>query len=169
MTDAERSKDTNGKYIDERYDSQIKYYWKKSISNKNMYKQSRFWIIALGALVTLISSLSTADFIQANENWRIVFAITTPILAATLTVLNGLSQNFHWGATWRDMVVSATRLQKERDRIQATNLEKRDFEKELDTLNSIVLEETANFFQRVLDSEVKSRVADGPSDQQASG
>jgi hypothetical protein len=169
MADGEQSKDVNAKYIEERYDSQINYYWKKSSSNKNIYKQSRFWIIALGALVTLVSSLSTADFIQASEGWRIAFAIGTPILAATLTILNGLSQNFHWGANWRDMVVSATRLQKEKDRIAATSPEKRDFEKELETLNAIVLEETTNFFQRVLDSEVKSHVAEGSSDQQASG
>jgi hypothetical protein len=59
------------------------------------------------------------------------------------------------------MVVSATRLQKEKDRILATSPEKRNFERELDTLNAIVLEETTNFFQRVLDSEVKSKVGEG--------
>jgi hypothetical protein len=161
MTDSEQPKVTSEKYIEERYKSQIDYYWGKSKSNKNMYKQSRSWIIALGALVTLISSLSTADFIQSHEGWRIGFAVATPVLAAVLTVLNGLSQNFHWGATWRDMVVSATRLQKEKDRILATSPEKRNFERELDTLNAIVLEETTNFFQRVLDSEVKSKVGEG--------
>jgi len=55
------------------------------------------------------------------------------------------------------MVINATRLEKERDRFLATKKEKRDIEKELDTLNSIVLEETRNFFQRVLDSEIKSK------------
>jgi hypothetical protein len=91
-------------------------------------------------------------------NWlRITFAVATPVIAATLTVIGGLGQNFHWGATWRDMVVNATRLEKERDRFMATSLEKKDIKGELDTLNSIILEETKNFFQRVLDSEVKPK------------
>jgi hypothetical protein len=154
MTDPVQPNMIDGKYVEDRYKSQIDYYWGKSKSNKNMYKQSRTWVIVLGASVTLISSLSTAEFIQSHEWVRIVFAVATPILAAGLTVLNGLSQNFHWGATWRDMVVSATRLQKEKDRILATRPEKRNFEKELATLNAIVLEETNNFFQRVLDSDI---------------
>ena len=142
-------------FVEERFEKQIKYYWDKSKSNKNLHKQFRFWTITLGALVTLISSLSAADFIQSSEGLRILFAILTPVIAASLTLLNGLSQNFHWGATWRDMVVSATRLQKEQDRILATSPGKRNFEKELETLNTIVLEETNNFFRRVLDSEIK--------------
>jgi len=86
---------------------------------------------------------------------EVLFAVGTPIIAATLTVINGLGQNFHWGATWRDMVLNGTRLEKERDRFLATKPEDRDLVKELDRLNGIVLDETKNFFQRVLDSEVK--------------
>jgi hypothetical protein len=78
-----------------------------------------------------------------------------------------LGQNFHWGSTWRDMVVNATRLEKERDRFLATKPEKRNFVKELDILNSIVLEETRNFFQRVLDSEIKPNEIK-PKDQNGS-
>jgi len=162
MANTEQPKVATEKYIEGRYNDQIGYYWKKSTSNKKMYKQSRFWVITLGALVTIISSLSTADFIQANDGLRTTFAIATPIIAGTLTIINGLTQNFHWGATWRDMVVSATRLEKERDLIMTNSPDKRDAQKELDTLNSIVLEETRNFFQRVLDSEVK------PGDQKDS-
>jgi len=163
MADPEQTQTIDGKYVEGRYKSQIEYYWGKSKSNKNMYKWSRGWIIALGAAVTLISSLSTADFIQAHEGWRITFAIATPVIAGVLTVLNGFSQNFHWGAAWRDMVVSATRLQKEQDHFKAMNPDQRNFQQELDTLNAIVLEETTNFFQRVLDSELKSQVPDGSS------
>ena len=104
--------------------------------------------------MTLISSISAAQFIQNVEVLRIGFAILTPVLAASLTIINGLGQNFHWGATWRDMVVNAARLEMERDRFLATP-QSRDCEKELATLNGIVLEETKNFFQRVLDSEIK--------------
>ena len=129
-----------------------------------MYKRFRTWSIVLGALVTLVSSISAADFIQSFDWLRITFAIATPIIAATLTVIGGLGQNFHWGATWRDMVVNATRLEKERDRFLATSPEKRDFVKELDTLNTIILEETKNFFQRVLDSEVKAKDSSTESD-----
>ena len=53
------------------------------------------------------------------------------------------------------MVLNGTRLEKERDRFLATKPEDRDLVKELDRLNTIVLDETRNFFQRVLDSEVK--------------
>ncbi len=141
-------------YVIDRYQAQIDYYWRASTSNKNAYKSFRTWSIILGAAVTLISSLSAAEFFQAPMV-RIGFAIATPLIAATLTVINGLSQNFHWGATWRDMVINATRLEKERDRFYATCADKKNFEKDLNVLNGIVLEETQSFFQRVLDSEVK--------------
>lgn len=154
MTKNDNPETITADYVEKRYSKQIKYYWDKSKSNKTYYKLSRFWIITLGALVTLISSLSAADFIQENNVWRIIFAIATPVIAATLTLLNGLTQSFHWGATWRDMVVYATRLDKEHDLIMTTPKNKRDYQKELDKLNSIVLEETKSFFQRVLDSEV---------------
>lgn len=141
-------------YVLDKYQEKINYYWAASSINKNAYKSFRTWSIVLGAAVTLISSLSAASFFQGPTT-RVVFAIATPVIAATLTVINGLSQNFHWGATWRDMVLNATRLEKERDRFYATCADKKSFEKDLNILNGIVLEETQNFFQRVLDSEVK--------------
>ncbi len=141
-------------YVLDKYQQKIDYYWAASTSNKNAYKRFRSWSIILGAAVTLISSLSAASFFQGQEV-RIIFAIATPLIAATLTVINGLSQNFHWGATWRDMVINATRLEKERDCFYATCAGKKSFEKDLNLLNGIVLEETTSFFQRVLDSEVK--------------
>lgn len=110
----------------------------------------------LGALVTLISSISVASWIQSSDELRIGFAIATPVLAATLTAINGLGQNFHWGAAWRDMVLNATLLEKERDRFLATP-QTRDCEKALDVLNTVVLDETRSFFQRMLDSEIKSK------------
>jgi hypothetical protein len=60
------------------------------------------------------------------------------------------------------MVLNAVRLEKERDRFLATKKENRDLEKELDLLNSIVLEETRSFFQRVLDSEIKQKEPSTP-------
>jgi len=157
MSDLEKVVEVDEQYVLNQYKSKIEYYWAASRSNKNAYKRYRTWTIILGALVTLVSSISAAEFIQSIGWIRIVFAIATPVIAATLTVIGGLGQNFHWGATWRDMVVNGTRLEKERDRFLATSPEKRNFEKELDTLNSIILEETKNFFQRVLDSEVKPK------------
>ncbi len=157
MADSEQSSLIDEKYIENRYKSQIDYYWGASTTNKKAYKRYRSWTIFLGALVTLVSSLSAAEFIQNVEWIRILFAILTPVTAALLTVINGLGQNFHWGATWRDMAMNATQLEKERDRFLATRAEKRDLEKELNVLNTIVFEETRNFFQRILDSEVKPR------------
>ncbi len=150
-------------YVLNQYQSKIDYYWAASTSNKNAYKNFRTWSIVLGSVVTLISSLAAADFFPTAPWVRTIFAISTPIIAAVLTVINGMSQNFHWGATWRDMVLNATRLEKERDRFYATCADKKSFEKDLNILNTLVLEETQNFFQRVLDSEVK------PKDSATSG
>jgi hypothetical protein len=161
MNDVQNPKVIDEEYLLNQYKSKIDYYWGASSSNKKSYKRYRSWTIFLGSLVTLVSSISAAEFVQEPRWLNILFAIATPVIAATLTVINGLGQNFHWGSTWRDMVINATRLEKERDRFLATKKENRDLEKELDTLNSIVLEETRNFFQRVLDSEIKPREQSG--------
>jgi len=142
------------KHVYEVYDGQIKYYRKKAIDNRESYKTYRFLTVFLGALVTLIASLSTSNIIQVNPWIGGTFAIATPILAAALTIINSLSQNFQWGATWRDMSINAQRLEKERDRFLTTPVEKRNYKHELSVLNMIVLEETKAFFQRILDSEV---------------
>jgi len=163
MSDTEQPTAVDAEYIIGLYKSKIDYYWSASSNNKKAYKRYRSWTIVLGSLVTLISSISAAEFVQKPDWLRILFAVATPVIAATLAVISGLGQNFHWGAAWRDMVINATRLEKERDRFMATKPEKRNFVKELDTLDSIVLEETRNFFQRVLDSEVKPKDQPDPS------
>jgi hypothetical protein len=158
----EQSNVIDEQYILKKYEDRVNYYWKASRSNKNSYKRVRFWTVVLGSLVTLVSSISAAEFVQKPDGLRIAFAIATPVIAATLTVINGLGQNFHWGSTWRDMVINATRLEKERDRFLATKREDRNFVQELDLLNTIVLEETRSFFQRVLDSEIKQKEPSNP-------
>ena len=145
------------KYVLDRYKGAINYYWGASSANKRAYKRSRSWTIILGALVTLVSSIASATFIESNNFLNTFFAIATPMIAALLTIINGFAQSFHWGATWRDMVVNASRLEKERDRFLATKTEEMDFQKELDLLNSMVVEETRSFFRRVLDSEVRPK------------
>jgi len=87
-------------------------------------------------------------------NTTLDFAV--PIIAATLTIITGLSQSFQWGSAWRNMMVNKQRLEGERDRFLATEAKRRDYRKELSILNSIVLAETESFFQRVLDSESSS-------------
>ena len=103
-----------------------------------------------GALVTLIASLSSAEFIKQNPPWDLVFAIGTPLLAAVLTIVGGFSQTFQWGAAWQDMVMTAQELQKERDRFLVTKSEDRDLQKEVALLNDFVLEESHGFFERML-------------------
>jgi len=137
------------KHVYVMYNEQIKYYRKKSVSNRKNYKGYRFFTVFLGALVTLIASLSTSDIIQSIGWVGGTFAIATPILAAALTIINTL-----WGATWRDMSINAQRLEKERDRFLTTPIEKRNYKHELNVLNTIVLQETHAFFQRILDAEV---------------
>jgi hypothetical protein len=141
------------KYVHQAYDKQIDWYWSTSTTNKKLYKRFRFWTIVLGSLVTLIASLTTSEAIGRYSWIKTIFTIATPVLAAVLTVINTMSQNFQWGATWRDMVVNASRLQKEKSRFLATKAEDRDYKKELTRINNIVLEETQAFFRRILDTE----------------
>ena len=64
----------------------VDYYWRESSQNKALYKRSRFYIIALGALLTLIASLASASFVS-DEAWLDrSFAIATPVLAALLAM-----------------------------------------------------------------------------------
>jgi hypothetical protein len=74
-----------------------------------------------------------------------------------MTIISGFSQSFPWGATWRGLVVNASRLEKERDRFIATRQAEKDYRNELDLLNSLVIEETENFFRRVLDNQTRSK------------
>jgi uncharacterized membrane protein len=141
------------KYVHQAYDKQIDWYWKAGGANKQSYKSFRFWTIVLGSLVTLIASLTTSEAISRYAWIKTIFTIATPVLAAILTIMNTMSQNFQWGATWRDMVVNASRLQKEKNRFLATKIEERDYRKELVRINTIVLEETQAFFRRILDTE----------------
>lgn len=134
----------------ERYDNRIGYYWKASQYNKRSYKSTRFLLIFLGALVTLVSSLTSANFIKGPLS--VAFAILTPLLAATMAVVGGISQAFQWGAAWSDQVITATRLEKERDRIAVTPANQLDPVKEMQILDDTVLAETQGFFQRLFGS-----------------
>ncbi len=145
-------------YVAARYESSIGYYYAASRSNKKWYKLTRSLTIILGSLVTLISSISSASFIENDSLVSTLFAISTPVVAAVLTIVGGFSQSFHWGAAWRDMIINAQRLEKERDRFLATSPERRDFQAELDKINTLVIEETKSFFQRVLDSKIMDKM-----------
>jgi len=154
--------ETLDEYVKRTYKEKIDYYWKASSTNKKNFKRYRYWTTILGSLVTLVASLTTSEFIQSDEILATLFTVSTPILAAILTVISGISQNFQWGATWRDMVVNAQRLQKERDRFLATAPADHNHVQELQIINETVLDETQTFFQRVLDSEViPARTAPG--------
>lgn len=134
----------------ERYDKRIAYYWKASQYNKRSYKATRYLLIILGALVTLVSSLTSANFIKGSLS--IVFAIVTPLLAASMAIVGGISQAFQWGAAWSDQVITATRLEKERDRVAVTPADQLDAAKEMQFLDDTVLAETQGFFQRLFGS-----------------
>jgi len=142
----------------DRYQKAIDYYWGASTSNKKAYKRSRFLIIILSSLVTLMTSLTSASFIEGDAKLKMLFAILTPVMAVSLTIIAGLAQSFRWGAAWRDMVINAERLVKARDLFLASKPAERDLKKELDAMHNMFIEETHNFFQRVLESEVKPKV-----------
>ena len=140
------------KIVLDRYDERIAYYWKASQYNKRSYKLTRFLMIVLGALVTLVASLSSADFIKSNGFLSVAFAVLTPLLAASMAIVGGVSQSFQWGAAWSDMVITASRMEKQRDRIAVTVPEQVDPVKELELLDDLVIGETQGFFQRLFGS-----------------
>ena len=94
-----------------------------------------------------MSSISSATFL--SPNWKTAMAILTPVLAASMAIVSGISQAFQWGAAWSDMVITATRLEKERDRILVTPAEQIDAIKEMGMIDNLVLTETQGFFQRL--------------------
>jgi hypothetical protein len=153
-------------YVHEAYERAIGYYRNARRTTKRSYKTYRFLSIFLGALLTLISSLAATQYIYGHKTWGPVFAVATPIIAATLSVITGLSQSFQWGSSWRDMSVHAQKITSERDRFLATDPDKRDHAAELQILNGLLLAETESFFQRILDSQIGeyaavSKYADG--------
>ncbi len=143
----------------QRYEERIQYYWSASRYNKRSYKTTRYLTILLGAVVTLISSIASADFVKASHGVAVTFAIATPILAAMLAVVGGVSQAFQWGGAWSDMVLTATRLERERDRILVTPTDEIDPVKEMATLDDLVLNETQTFFQRLFGTGGPTRPA----------
>ena len=132
----------------DRYQERIQYYSKASQNNKRAYKTARYLTVVLGALVTLLASLSSAYFVRGT--WlETGFAILTPLLAAGLAIVGGFSQNFQWGAAWSDMRIAAERLETERDRISVTPPDQIDAVRELALLDAMVLDETRGFFRLV--------------------
>ena len=137
-------------YVLDRYQSKTDYYWRASRRNKRGYTSTRTLTIVFGALVTLIASLSSAEFIESRAVLDTTFSVLTPVLAATLAIIGGFSQAFQFGAAWQEMVINATCLERERDRLKVLPNDQRDPVQELDVLNSLVLEETRNFFDRIV-------------------
>jgi len=141
------------KHMLDRYQERIQYYSKASRHNKRAYKTARYLAVVLGALVTLLASLSSAYFIRGT--WlEIGFDILTPLLAAGLAIVGGFSQNFQWGAAWSDMRIAAERLETELDRISVTPPGQVDAVRELALLDEMVLDETRGFFQRLFGREL---------------
>lgn len=142
--------DATERYVFERYESAIAYYQKASKFNKRYYKGTRILAVVFGALVTLMSSLSSSEFVRSTTSIDATFAIATPVLAALLAIIGGFSQTFQWGPAWQEMIVATEQLEAQRDRFLLTAKEKRDPLEEAETLNDLVLTETRGFFQRVL-------------------
>ncbi len=132
----------------DRYQERIQFYTKASQNNRRAYKTARYLTVVLGALVTLLASLSSAFFVRGT--WlEIGFDVLTPLLAAGLAIVGGFSQNFQWGAAWSDMRIAAERLESERDRISVTPPDQIDAVRELALLDAMVLDETRGFFRLV--------------------
>ncbi len=137
-------------YIQERYKSAIQYYWAASKANKQWYKITRSLTVIVGALVTLIASLSSSTLIEGVPIVEMTFALAAPVLAALLTVVAGFSQSFQWGSAWQNMVLTAQQLQKEFDSYLVSPVAERKYAEEADRLNSFVIIESEGFFERML-------------------
>lgn len=136
-------------YVLWRYRLAIDYYWDASKSNKKAYKQSRRLVVILGAVLTLIASLASASFVTDRSWLDTAFSIATPLLAALLAIITGLTQNFQWGSAWRGMVLAAQTLQTQEDRIKLLQPDEVNAIEEIEVLNKTVLGETQQFFERV--------------------
>lgn len=136
-------------YVEKRYEEMVRYYWHVAVRNKRAYKWSRYLTIVLGSLVTLVASLSSAGF---AKDYSVTMGILTPVLAAVLTVVGSFAQSFQWGATWREMVLSAERLQQELDRIRLSPDDESRFARDLALLNALIIRESSGFFDRLMGS-----------------
>ena len=136
-------------YVLQRYETAIQYYWQASRHNKRAYKTTRYLTVMLGAILTLIASLSSAEFVAGSASASLTFAIATPVLAAVLTIVGGFAQAFHWGPAWREMVLTAQRLETERDRVRIAH-DENEAERDVALLNELVHRESETFFGRIL-------------------
>ena len=146
----ELSEDDLDKYIQDRYKSAISYYLASSRTNKTWYKITRSLTVVLGALVTLVASLASSTLIVNSPVLKDMFALGTPILAATLTIIAGFSQSYQWGSTWQNMILTAQQLEKEFDNYLVTPVGERNFSEAVEKLNGFVISETEGFFERML-------------------
>ena len=147
-------------YIQNRYKNAIEYYWAASRANKRWYKITRTLTVVIGALVTLIASLSSSSYIEGIVGLKVAFALGTPLLAAALTITAGFSQSFQWGSAWQNMVLTAQKLQSEFDTYLVTPLEQRDHAAEAGKLNEFIIVESEGFFERMLGA-VRTSSPDG--------
>ena len=68
-------------YVLQLYKSKIDYYWNASRANKNGYRYTRYLIIILGSLVTLITSLTASRVIE-TMGLEHFLQILAPVLPA---------------------------------------------------------------------------------------
>jgi len=138
-------------YILRTYRENIDLSWRNAASSKRTYYLNRIMPILLGGILTFATTISSTQYISANETLKAIFAIATPLLAVALTVTNELTKINKPAESWRDMVVFAEKLEKERDRFLATKPGKRNHKKELDKIRSLVIRESRTFFRRTLE------------------
>ncbi len=146
-------------HVKKRYDDAIEYYWRASRYNKQYYKVTRILTVVFGAFVTLIASLSSSELIANSPFWKSMFAFGTPVISALLTIIAGFSQSFQWGSAWQNMVVTAQRLERERDRFLVTEPSERDHQHEVQLLNEFIISESKIFFDRMLGGSISSKEA----------
>jgi hypothetical protein len=162
--DEERVSLPGRQYVEQRYQSAIRYYWRVGARNKRAYKWSRYLTIVLGAAVTLFASLSAA---QLPDAYGRAVTVATPLLAALSAIIGGFSQSFQWGASWREMVLTAERLEAERDRLAVTPDDELDLRREVALVNQLVQRESSQFFDRVMGSSLSGAIGQPPSGPRA--
>lgn len=75
------------------------------------------------------------------------FLFATPTITALITILHGITDPRTNFTCWRNSVITAQKLEKQLARLSVPRTEERDFEKELEYLNELVMEETEESFK----------------------
>ena len=129
-------------FVIKEYQKTLNYYLSAAKKMERNYKYSRYFPVILGGLISLLSTISIASFVESIESVRVGLALGTIILASIQAMLSELLGRQNWGSHWKRLHINAHRIQKEYHRMLSTPEDKMNYKMELSIVNEIVLAET---------------------------